>query len=65
VSIDLVSFYGLDVMARALPGTREPALGARLTDYRTHLRPRSAKWRTVRIPAKAFTDLAHPLKELL
>jgi hypothetical protein len=40
-------------------------LAVRLADYRTHLKPRSAKWQTVSIPAKAFADLAHPLKELL
>jgi hypothetical protein len=40
-------------------------LAVRLADYRTHLKPRSVKWETVSIPAKAFADLAQPLKQLL
>ena len=40
-------------------------LAVRLADYTPHLRERSAKWDTVSIPAKAFTDHANPLMELL
>ena len=40
-------------------------LAIRLGDYRTHLKRRSPRWETVNIPAKQFTQLARPLKELL
>ncbi|MFA9479821.1 HYExAFE family protein [Phycisphaerales bacterium AB-hyl4] len=40
-------------------------LAVRLSDYRQHMRRRSAKWDTVSLPAKAFTELAVPLKTLL
>lgn len=40
-------------------------LAMKLDDYSQHMRKRSAKWDTVSIPAKAFTDLSGPLMELL
>ena len=40
-------------------------LSTRLTDYEPHMKPRSAKWDTVSIPAKAFDQISVPLKELL
>jgi hypothetical protein len=40
-------------------------LAVRLADYRKHMRRRSVKWGTVSIPAKAFSDMAEPLKTLL
>ena len=40
-------------------------LAVKLSDYRQHMRDRSAKWDTVSIPARAFTDLSGPLMELL
>lgn len=40
-------------------------LAVRLADYTQHMKPRSAKWDTVSIPAKAFDDLSVPLKDLL
>ncbi len=38
---------------------------AKLADYRQHMRRRSTKWGTVSIPAKAFAEMALPLKTLL
>ena len=40
-------------------------LAMRLADYEQHMRPRSAKWDTVSIPARAFQDQAMPIKALL
>ena len=40
-------------------------LALSLSAYTRHMRNRSAKWETVSIPAKAFTDLSGPLMELL
>jgi hypothetical protein len=40
-------------------------LAIRLRDYRPHIKPRSAKWNTVNIPARKFNRLCHPLKDLL
>ena len=40
-------------------------LAIRLEDYEPHMRPRSAKWNTVSIPARHFTDHSGPLKALL
>ena len=40
-------------------------LAMRLSDYKVHQKPRSAKWGTVSIPAKAFNAAARPLKEML
>lgn len=40
-------------------------LAIKLSDYTQHMRDRSAKWDTVSIPAKAFTDLSGPLMKLL
>ena len=40
-------------------------LTVNLNDYKQHMRDRSAKWDTVSIPAKAFTNLSRPLVELL
>jgi hypothetical protein len=40
-------------------------LACRLADYEKHMRPRSVKWDTVSIPAKAFGEIATPLKSLL
>ena len=40
-------------------------LATRLNDYTQHMRPRSAKWDTVSLPAKTFDTLARPLKDLL
>jgi len=40
-------------------------LAVRLADYTRHMRDRSAKWDTVSIPAKAFTELSQPLGQLL
>ena len=49
-----------------LSGERWYALLAiRLADYQAHLKRRSPKWDTVNMPAKEFTRLARPLKELL
>lgn len=36
-----------------------------LDAYQQHMTPRSAKWDTVSLPAKAFEQVAQPLKELL
>ena len=40
-------------------------LAMRLNDYKAHQKPRSARWGTVSVPAKAFSDAARPLKEML
>lgn len=40
-------------------------LAVRLEDYAAHMRPRSARWDTVSLPAATFRDLAVPLKQLL
>lgn len=40
-------------------------LAVGLDDYKTHMRDRSAKWDTVSLPAKAFGEVAVPLKGLL
>ena len=40
-------------------------LAVKLSDYTQHMRDRSAKWDTVSIPAKAFTEHSGPLMELL
>ncbi|MFW6060868.1 MAG: HYExAFE family protein [Phycisphaeraceae bacterium] len=40
-------------------------LAVELADYEQHMRRRSAKWDTVSIPAKAFNEVAMPLKDLL
>ena len=40
-------------------------LAVRLADYAEHMRPRSAKWDTVSIPARAFDQVSLPLKDLL
>jgi hypothetical protein len=40
-------------------------LAVRLSDYVTHMRPRSAKWDTVSLPAAAFEEHRQPLKALL
>lgn len=40
-------------------------LAIRLRDYETHQKQRSPKWDTVSLPAKAFAEIARPLKELL
>jgi len=40
-------------------------LAVRLSDYTRQMRDRSSKWDTVNIPAKAFTQHAGPIMELL
>ncbi len=40
-------------------------LAVPLADYRQHMRDRSAKWDTVSLPARAFADVAVPLRALL
>ncbi len=40
-------------------------LATRLADYRVHMRQRSPKWGTVSVPAKAFSEIVLPLKDLL
>jgi hypothetical protein len=40
-------------------------LAVRLSDYAEHMRPRSAKWDTVSLPAKSFDSVNRPLKDLL
>ena len=40
-------------------------LAVRLADYQKHMRPRSAKWDTVHVPAKDFRNIIHPLSKLL
>jgi hypothetical protein len=40
-------------------------LAVRLRDYQANQKPRSARWGTVSLPAKAFDGCARPLKELL
>ncbi|GAB4190992.1 MAG: hypothetical protein Kow00105_05150 [Phycisphaeraceae bacterium] len=40
-------------------------LAVRLADYTEHMTPRSAKWDTVSLPAKAFDRVSQPLKALL
>ena len=40
-------------------------LGVPLDQYRKHMRPRSAKWKTVHVPAADFGRIAHPLDTLL
>jgi hypothetical protein len=37
----------------------------RLSDYVQHMRDRSAKWDTVSVPAKAFTDMTRTLGSML
>jgi hypothetical protein len=39
--------------------------GVELTDYRNHMRRRSAKWETVCLPAEEFRSLARPIEEWL
>lgn len=36
-----------------------------LEQYKHHMKPRSAKWETVSMPAKAFRQLAQPLRDFL
>jgi len=40
-------------------------LGVELTEYRNHMRRRSARWETVALPAADFRLLARPLEEWL
>jgi len=40
-------------------------LALRLSQYQKHMKPRSARWDTVSLPARTFHDLAVPIKELL
>ena len=40
-------------------------LAIRLADYHPHMKRRSQRWETVSMPAKQFTQLAVPLKDLL
>ena len=40
-------------------------LAVKLDDYELHVRPRSAKWDTVAVPAEVFSRVAVPLKQLL
>lgn len=40
-------------------------LAVTLAEYRASMKPRSRKWETVCLPAKTFTQLAVPLKQLL
>jgi hypothetical protein len=40
-------------------------LGVPLDEYRRHMKPRSAKWKTVSVPAAIFGRIAQPLSELL
>ena len=40
-------------------------LAITLTDYRAHLKRRSARWDTVNMPAERFAKLSRPLMELL
>ncbi|MEO0514089.1 MAG: HYExAFE family protein [Planctomycetota bacterium] len=40
-------------------------LALRLSDYRVHMRERSAKWGTVSLPAADFERCSSPLKQLL
>lgn len=40
-------------------------LAVKLSDYKQHMRNRSARWDTVSIPARAFDRASHPLGELL
>jgi hypothetical protein len=40
-------------------------LAVHLSDYTEYMRPRSAKWDTVSLPAKAFDQISLPLKDLL
>ena len=40
-------------------------LAVTVADYREHLTDRSAKWRTVHVPAAAFSRIAHPLMQML
>ena len=39
--------------------------GVRVSDYVQHMRPRSAGWDTVSLPADAFARIARPLKQML
>jgi hypothetical protein len=40
-------------------------MGIELTDYRNHMRRRSAKWETVSLAADAFRQLARPIESWL
>lgn len=40
-------------------------LGVPLNQYREHMTPRSAKWRTVHVPAAIFSRIARPLSQML
>ena len=40
-------------------------MGVELTDYRNHMRRRSAKWETVSLAAAAFRQLARPIESWL
>jgi hypothetical protein len=40
-------------------------LGVTLSDYQQHMKQRSPKWQTVCLPAKAFAQVARPLREML
>ena len=40
-------------------------MAVKLSDYRTHMTPRSAKWNTVNIPSRKFSGITMPLSELL
>ena len=39
--------------------------GIAVADYRTHMRPRSAKWKTVHLPVAAFREVVRPFAEFL
>ena len=40
-------------------------LGVTLEEYRAHMKPRSAKWKTVHVPAADFGRIAQPLDVLM
>ena len=48
-----------------LSGPLVPAMGVALSEYRNHMRRRSAKWETVALPAEDFRSLAKPIESWL
>jgi hypothetical protein len=63
--------YWIDAPLHSEPGMFEHRsrwyllLGIELSEYRNHMRRRSAKWETVALPAADFRSLARPIEEWL
>lgn len=67
----LAFIYWIDAPVAPEPGMFEyrgrwyQMMGIELSEYRSHMRRRSAKWETVAIPADDFRSLARPIESWL